>query len=377
MTTDNSNYQQGEEEIIGSLGGEDPMLQTDDDLLAGDNFFEEKPPKEPDNVKEDNFEDQEEEEEVEGGEGGEEEGEEEVEDLSEKSNAELFNTLLKNNGLDIYEELPEDFSFERLAQDLPNYADQLAAAKYKEKLEEAGRIGDYIEMIQSGVNPESLNPAIELERLMGVDLNSDSVTEEDFYNMVVEVEMRKGNDEETATIIAEGLKNRGADVLKEKALAHQEFVGEYVETLKKQAQQQYQQEQMQKEQTLKEEHDSFVKALQQTDLPRAEKERIYDFQYNRDQLVTFTNAKGEQEQTYVTKYDLALHNIMQDPSKHVKLLEFVASGLDLPKYKKHKIENSINRQILDQLEGKTRSKSKSSKSNSSSGEEEVIIGNLF
>lgn len=376
MTTDNSNYQQGEEEIIGSLGGEDPMLQTDDDLLAGDNFFEEEPPKQPNVAGDSQDEDDIDEDQDEDLEDPIEE-EEEEEDLSEKSNAELFNTLLKNNGLDIYEELPEDFSFERLAQDLPNYADQLAAAKYREKLEEAGRIGDYIEMIQSGVNPEALNPALELEKLMGIDLNNESTTEEDFYNMVVQVEMRKGNDEETATIIAEGLRNKGIDVLKEKALAHQEFVGEYVENLKQQAQQQYQQEQMQQEQALKEEHDSFVKALQQTDLPRAEKERIYDFQYNRDQLVTFTNARGEQEQTYVTKYDLALHNIMQDPSKHVKLLEFVASGLDLPKYKKHKIENSINRQILDQLEGKARSKSKSSKSNSSSGEEEVIIGNLF
>lgn len=375
MTTDNSNYQQGEEEVLGSLSGEDPMLQTDDDLLAGNNFFEEDPPKQPDVAEDSQDEDDIDEDQEEDLEDPIEE--ENEEDLSEKSNAELFNTLLKNNGLDIYEELPEDFSFERLAQDLPNYADQLAAAKYKEKLEEAGRIGEYIEMIQSGVNPEALNPALELEKLIGVDLNNESATEEDFYNMVVQVEMRKGNDEETATIIAEGLRNKGIDVLKEKALAHQEFVGEYVETLKNQAQQQYQQEQMQQEQALKEEHDSFVKALQQTDLPRAEKERIYDFQYNRDQLVTFTNAKGEQEQTYVTKYDLALHNIMQDPSKHVKLLEFVASGLDLPKYKKHKIENSINKQILDQLEGKTRSKSKSSKPNSSSGEEEVIIGNLF
>lgn len=376
MTTDNSNYQQGEEEILGSLSGEDPMLQTDDDLLAGNNFFEEEPPKPPNVAGDSQDEDDIDEDQDEDLEDPIEEVEEE-EDLSEKSNAELFNTLLKNNGLDIYEELPEDFSFERLAQDLPNYADQLAAAKYREKLEEAGRIGDYIEMIQSGVNPEALNPALELEKLMSIDLNNESTTEEDFYNMVVQVEMRKGNDEETATIIAEGLRNKGIDVLKEKALAHQEFVGEYVENLKQQAQQQYQQEQMQQEQALKEEHDSFVKALQQTDLPRAEKERIYDFQYNRDQLVTFTNARGEQEQTYVTKYDLALHNIMQDPSKHVKLLEFVASGLDLPKYKKHKIENSINKQILDQLEGKTRSKSKSSKPNSSSGEEEVIIGNLF
>ena len=376
MTTDNSNYQQGEEEILGSLSGEDPMLQTDDDLLAGNNFFEEEPPKPPNVAGDSQDEDDIDEDQDEDLEDPIEEVEEE-EDLSEKSNAELFNTLLKNNGLDIYEELPEDFSFERLAQDLPNYADQLAAAKYREKLEEAGRIGDYIEMIQSGVNPEALNPALELEKLMSIDLNNESTTEEDFYNMVVQVEMRKGNDEETATIIAEGLRNKGIDVLKEKALAHQEFVGEYVENLKQQAQQQYQQEQMQQEQALKEEHDSFVKALQQTDLPRAEKERIYDFQYNRDQLVTFTNARGEQEQTYVTKYDLALHNIMQDPSKHVKLLEFVASGLDLPKYKKHKIENSINKQILDQLEGKARSKSKSSKPNSSSGEEEVIIGNLF
>ena len=295
--------------------------------------------------------------------------------VEELSAAALQVKLLEQSGLKIYNETDKDLSFEQFAQDLPEFVNQSVEAKVEERLQELGKYAEYAKLIDSGISPEKLKPAMEVEKIAGFNVNQEGITQDDLYDLIVKTELRKGRDQESAEMFADAVKAKGLDFMKKKAQTDIDYTKEYIENLKANAKQEHEANLLADQQKAKAEHDSFVKNLVSSDLDKKEQQKIYDFQHKREVPVKVLDSQGQEQITYVSQYEIAMYQAQQDPAKRIALLSFLANGFDMGDQAKNKVKNNLSKELIAALDKKTNATIRNKASRNNNGNNRNLNNN--
>lgn len=274
------------------------------------------------------------------------------------SEAALAVKLIEESGLQIYNELNKDLTFEDLARDVPEYITQAVEARIEERLEELGEYADYIKLLDSGVPKESIQPAIEIQRIASFDLKNPEVTEDHLFDLVKTMYLRKGLADTEATALAEVSKN--SKRLEEDAEKSIEFHSEYINGIKQKALQEYQYNQQRDKERQEQEYQKFLGVIQGSkiggiEVNKKEQKIIHDAVYNKNQLIKYTNEHGQEAEAFVSKYELGLYQASQNPEKMAIIAYLIANDFNLNSFK-NIAEASVSRSILNKLENKSTSK---------------------
>lgn len=296
-------------------------------------------------------------------------------DLADLSEAGLVMKLLEDNGFKMYEELDKGLTWEDLAKDIPEYINQAidngVELAVQAKMEKYDKIAEYIKLVEEkGIPTETLNPAIQVEKYANFDIDNPNATEADLSNLVKEMYLRKGLGDTEAEGLAKLAKAEGR--LKEAANQSKEFHKEYINNIRTQALRDAEMKKQRDAQVAKQQQEAFVSEIQKGTLgnlpiSKQEQQLIFNTRYNKDQLVTYKDANGNDQKAYVTKFDLGMYQIQQDPSKLALLTYLIANDFDISSFN-GKIKNQISKNIIDELENRsardkqTRSNSRTAKS---------------
>ena len=80
------------------------------------------------------------------------------------------------------------------------------------------------------------------------------------------------------------------------------------------------------------------------------KAAIFDNIYKRDQLVNIQGEDNRQEQVLMTKYELLMYNIVNDPEKFIKLNYLLLNDLNYDSTSNNDNSINVNKKIIDALE---------------------------
>lgn len=289
--------------------------------------------------------------------------------LDSLTEAALLIKYLDESGLQIYNEINKDLSFEDLAKDIPEFIDNQVGYIVEQRLKTFGEYADYIKMIDEGVPREAINPALQAQKYASLNIEDPKVTNDELYDLVKSMHLRKGLDEEYADQLAELSKSKGN--LKEDAIKSVNYHREYVEHIKQSAKREYEASVESDRQKKHADYSNFVNTIKAGDvmglnLNNKEQALVHDTVYKADQPVNYVDPNtGEQHQGYVTKYEIGLHQAANDPKKMAIIAYLIANDFNISAFKStNKLQN--NKTIIDQLEkrGQER-KSNTTRSNNS------------
>lgn len=229
-----------------------------------------------------------------------------------------FAVALKESGLPLYEEIKKDLDAKTFVNDIQGFIDNNADQAVQERLEQIGPLANYVMFMYRGGNIDDINPAIQAQRYADVNLDDPNITEEAMESLAREMYVKKGISLEKANEYIELAKTK--DRLKDEALESKEFHSELVKQMTANAQRAYEYEQQQLQAKRQQEAKEFAGVLESGDIlgikiTRDQAGELYDYMWNRDQPVTTKDANGNPKREFVTKYEIAMHNAINDPSK--------------------------------------------------------------
>lgn len=274
-------------------------------------------------------------------------------DVDSLTEGQAFYALLSSNGVEIYDQAPDDISMSKIAEDIPAFIKYAIETEVNQAKELLGKYKDYYELEAQGVSKEQLNPALELENYLNLDLNSPQVSTADLVNLVKQMHLRRGLDDSEATALA-NMDSKDPVMLQSKAEKAQDFFSNYIENIKSTVMNQKQSEIQQQQERFKSEHDGFLNELNQTSLDRDAKQSLYDLRYKRDQIISYVDDSGKEVRDMVTKYDILMYQLNNNPTKLISVLNFMQNDFtDAKSDSSNYIQNKALQKLKDRLDGRS------------------------
>lgn len=276
-------------------------------------------------------------------------------DLEDYSSTALFVKLLENQGFGIYEELPKDLTPEQFVQDLPEFISTTVEERLNERLEKLGSHVEYFKLLDKGVSPEELAPAYQMQQIADFDINDPNVTEQDLQAVITRMHLLRGLTEDEASQLVAAAKTN--NILKQEAEKSVKYHQGYINHIQQQALATHEAKKQAEAERAANEQNAVMNILKAgkigtLPIPKGDQEKIYNTLYKQDQVVAWTDANGVKQQALASKWEVAMHQIMNDPEKLVTIAWLVANDFNISSSIASPIADNINRQILDALEKK-------------------------
>lgn len=274
-------------------------------------------------------------------------------DIKDFSQTALFVKLLESEGFGIYEELPKDLTPQQFVQDLPEFISTTVEDRVNERLEKLGSYAEYFKLLDQGLTPEQLSPAYRVQTIADFDVNGNDVTEDHLKTLVVEMHKLRGLTEEEAEQLTNVAKS--SNTLKQKAEESVSYHKEYIKHVQQQALADHKaQVEVEQLRARKEEADivNILKTGKVGSIPitKEDQNKIYDTLYKKNVVVNWVDDKGQQQQGLASKWEVEMHQIMQDPNKLAMLALLVANDFNINSSLVAPIQDNLNKKILDALE---------------------------
>jgi len=277
---------------------------------------------------------------------------EEEDDLVDYSPMSLTALALAEEGFNFFgEEIPKDLKARDFVDNFKNFTTNYL----QNQVNQLGEIAKYVKYkIETGGEIEDLSPALELEQYINYDINNPEVDEEDLEIIVRAMYTRQVADVSLVDGLIEADKNKNQ--LYDKAVKAKQFLAGYRDQLIEQANANYKNNQLLEQQRVREESSAFAGALSQLDniagvkITDNERSQLFDMMYKKDKLVTIQDPNtGQLQQDYLTEYDLAIYNTVNDPVRLAKLLYFLKNDFNLTKVE-NQIQRKSNKSLLEMLD---------------------------
>jgi len=272
--------------------------------------------------------------------------------LDNYSQAALAVQLFAENGLEIYNELDKNLSFESLGKDIPQYIEQTAQTIADQKLKEYGDYADYLKLIvDKGIPRETLDPAIEVQKIASFDINNPNVTEDQLFGLVKEMHLRRDLNENEAEALANVSKNN--KTLQADAQKSIEFHNNYITGIKQNALNAHNAELQATQDQQQSDYNGLITVvgsgkIGDINLSKQDQQNIVNTIHVKDQLVKWQDAEGTDQQSYVSKYDLGMYQVSQDPEKLALLAYLIHNDFSM-KPIQQELKTNVSKQILARM----------------------------
>jgi hypothetical protein len=278
-------------------------------------------------------------------------------DFDDYSHAALFSKLLGENGLSIFDdtELKRDLSPVEFVEQFKNKTNAYTNSIIKQELDSLGTIKAHVEAIyHNNIDPEVVNPLISLQRYADMDINNPDLTENDIIDSVKSMYKLQGVADDLISDLVEMDKEKGILVAKagKSKEVHNAYIGNAFENIKRNKEF----EDLQAKQQQERESAAFVEKLRSVDnlynqkITDSHRAAIFDNIYKRDQLVNIQGEDNKQEQVLMTKYELLMYNVVNNPEKFIKLNYLLLNDLNYTDNNGNDNSININKKIIDALE---------------------------
>ncbi len=278
-------------------------------------------------------------------------------EFDDYSHAALFSKLLGENGLAIFDdsEFKKDLSPVEFVEQFKNKTSVYTNNIIKQELDTLGSIKAHVEAIyHNNISPDVINPLINLQRYADMDMNDNDLIENDIIDSVKSMYKLQGVADELIPDLIEMDKEKGVLVSKgtKSKEIHNAYINNTLENIKKNKEF----EDLQARQQQERESAMFVGKLRSIDtlynqkITDSHKAAIFDNIYKRDQLVNIQGEDNRQEQVLMTKYELLMYNIVNDPEKFIKLNYLLLNDLNYDSTSNNDNSINVNKKIIDALE---------------------------
>jgi hypothetical protein len=251
-----------------------------------------------------------------------------VDPYEDFSTSAKFALALKESGLGLYgnDDINKELDPQTFAGDIQTYIETSREEAVNQQLQQIGPLANFVQFLYRGGNLDDINPAIQAQRYADFNLDDPNVTEEQLEGIAREMYVKKGIDPEEANDFIAIAKEK--DRLKTLAGESKQYHAQLVEQFTANAQQAYQREQQMIQAQRQQDAAKYASVLEGGDIlgikiTRDQAGDLYDFMWNRSQAVDTLDNNGNPTRDFATRYEIAMHNAVNDPNK-LALLSFLA-----------------------------------------------------